>query len=117
MASRIKAQGAQLIEESRRKDEFLAMLSHELRSPLAAIRSAEYVLRAQGNGTHSSIQQAAREIIQRQVTVLTQLVGDLLDVSRVISGRIRLNREAVDLNQIVRHAAETVGPLFAKCNH
>jgi len=113
----IKRQAAQLAEESHRKDEFLAMLSHELRNPLAAIRYAEHALGAQGNSSNISAQQAAREIIHRQVAVLTRMVSDLLDVSRAVSGRIQLERVAMDLNQIVRHAAETVRPLYEKSSH
>lgn len=117
LEEKIQRQAAQLVDESHRKDEFLAMLSHELRNPLAAIHYAEQVLRAQGNGSNSPTQQAAREIIHRQVDVLTRMVGDLLDVSRVVSGRIQLQRSPMDLNQIVRQAVDTVRPLYEKCSH
>ncbi len=117
MEKNIKQQAAQLADESRRKDEFLAMLSHELRNPLAPIRSAVYLLRMQERGSENQIQQQAREIIERQVGNLTKLVSDLLEVSRVVSGRVRLDRQTVDLNQIVRHATETVMSLIEQRKH
>jgi PAS domain S-box-containing protein len=117
MEHRIKDQAAQLADESRRKDEFLAMLSHELRNPLAPIRSAVHLLHMHERGSGNRIQQQAREIIERQVGNLTKLVSDLLEVSRVVSGRIRLDQQIVDLNQVVRHATETVKPLIEQRQH
>src|SRR5690606_14591546 len=117
MERQIKEQAAALAEESRRKDQFLAMLSHELRNPLAPIRSAAHLLKTQERGTENLIQQQAREVIERQVTNLTKLVSDLLEVSRVVSGRIRLNLQVLDLKQAVHHAMETVGPMFDQRRH
>ena len=103
MADEIAQQAEQLADESRRKDEFLAMLSHELRNPLAPIRTAVHLLRMQERGSENAIQRQAREIIERQVANLTKLVGDLLEVSRVVSGRIQLDRtSAGDLSEVVR---------------
>lgn len=93
----------------RQRDEFLAMLGHELRNPLGAISAAVQVL----NRVESPSAEAAemREMIERQSAHLTRLVDDLLDVSRVHSGRITLQRESADLNEIARlclHACEGV---------
>lgn len=118
MEKKIQEQAAALAEESRRKDEFLAMLSHELRNPLAPIRSAVHLLRAQERaGSENIIQRQAHEIIERQVANLTKIISDLMEVSRVVSGRIRLRLQTVDLNEVVRHAAETAAPLFAARRH
>ena len=118
MERRIREQSEQLAGESRRKDEFLAMLSHELRNPLAPIRSALHLLRLQERpGRENPIQEQAREVIERQVSNLTKLVSDLLEVSRVVSGRIRLDRQVVDMNQIIRHAIESATPMIAQRRH
>jgi PAS domain S-box-containing protein len=117
MENTIKQQAEVLADESRRKDEFLAMLSHELRNPLAPIRSAVHLLKLHERGGENPIQQQAREIIERQVANLTELVSDLMEISRVISGRIRLNLQPVDLNQIVEHAIETITPLVDQRQH
>ena len=117
MQDQIAEQAKALAGESRRKDEFLAMLSHELRNPLAPIRSAVHLLKLHERGTENPIQTQAREIIERQVGHLTKLVSDLLEVSRVTSGRIRLDLQTLDLNQVVRHAVETVTPLMEKHKH
>jgi signal transduction histidine kinase len=76
---------------NRRKDEFLAMLSHELRSPLAAIQNAVRLLSSQTGETPA--QQRTQALIERQVRRMTQLVDDLLDVSRISHGRLHLQRE------------------------
>jgi signal transduction histidine kinase len=118
MQETIARQGEELAAESRRKDEFLAMLSHELRNPLAPIRSAVHLLRLQErDGSENMIQKQAHEIIERQVGNLTKLVNDLLDISRVISGGIRLTPEVIDLNQVIEYAMETVKPLQMQRKH
>ena len=117
MEKKIKQQAEALADEARRKDEFLAMLSHELRNPLAPIRSAVHLLKVHERGSENLIQQQAREIIERQVVNLTKLVSDLLEVSRVISGRIRLNLHTIDMNGIVQHAIETAMPLIEQRKH
>lgn len=118
MQDTIARQAEELAAESRRKDEFLAMLSHELRNPLAPIRSAVHLLRLQErDGSENIIQKQAHEIIERQVGNLTKLVNDLLDISRVSSGGIRLTPEVIDLNQVVEHAMETVKPLMVQRKH
>ncbi len=106
-----------LAAQSRGKDEFLAMLSHELRNPLAPIRAAVHLLHLQEGKAGNVIQQQAREIIERQVANLTKMVSDLMEVSRVVSGRIRLDLEPVDLKQVVAHALQTAAPLFEQRGH
>jgi signal transduction histidine kinase len=81
----------ELTTANRRKDEFLAMLSHELRSPLAAIQNAVRLLSSQTGETPP--QQRTQALIERQVRRMTQLVDDLLDVSRISHGRLHLQRE------------------------
>lgn len=117
LQKQIARQAEALAAESRTKDEFLAMLSHELRNPLAPIRSAVQLLRLEERGGGNPMQQQAREIIERQVANLTRMVSDLADVSRVISGRIRLELETVDLKQVLRHAVQTVNPMFEARRH
>jgi len=117
METKIAEQARAMADESQRKDEFLAMLSHELRSPLAPIRSAVYLLKMHERGNDNPVQQQAREIIERQVGHLTNLVNDLLEVARLVSGRIRLDLRTLDLNQVVRRAVESVTPLMVQHKH
>src|SRR5262249_3581656 len=91
-------------EASRRKDEFLAMLSHELRNPLAPIRNALHLLRLSRVEDPAVIE--ARDVIDRQVQQLARLVDDLLDVFRITHRKITLHRETLDLAQLVRLTAE-----------
>ena len=91
-------------EADRRKNEFLAMLGHELRNPLAAIRNAVYLLTVPGGGAALSSQ--GLEVVARQVRHLTRLVDDLLDVARIARGKIRFQMERVDLAQLVRATAD-----------
>ncbi|MET0231178.1 MAG: ATP-binding protein [Rhodanobacteraceae bacterium] len=93
----------------RQKDEFLAMLAHELRNPLAPIRNAGEVLSRLTSSDARAGQ--AVGVVQRQIAGLTRLVDDLLDVSRITQGRIELQSKAVDLRQVVAQAVEMVEPL------
>jgi PAS domain S-box-containing protein len=93
-----------LRESDRRKDEFLAILSHELRNPLGAIAGATSVLDRVGKPDGVAI--TARAVITRQVAQLTRLVDDLLDVARVTTGKIRLTREPLDLGALVARTVE-----------
>ena len=93
-----------LREADRRKDEFLAVLSHELRNPLAPVRNALHILtRAEPGGAHAA---AATTVIARQVDHLARLVDDLLDVTHITRGKVRLQRERVDLGELVRRTVE-----------
>jgi signal transduction histidine kinase/DNA-binding response OmpR family regulator len=102
-------------ENDRRKNEFLAMLSHELRNPLAPVRNAVHVIRQCGID-HPHLNWA-RDVIDRQVTHLVRLVDDLLDVSRITRGKIRLQREPVDVANVVAGAVETSRPLVQRHGH
>ncbi|MGH8759984.1 MAG: GAF domain-containing sensor histidine kinase [Burkholderiales bacterium] len=106
---------ATLKESDRRKDEFLAMLAHELRNPLAPIRNAVEILRARCPPAPEL--QWAGEVIDRQVQQMTRLVDDLLDVSRITRGKIDLRKERVELAAVVKNAVEASRPLIEKCGH
>jgi PAS domain S-box-containing protein len=96
-------------ESARRKDQFIATMAHELRNPLAALRSATYVLRDEAtSGKVAKLETGALPIIDRQLCQLVRLVDDLLDVSRINKGRFEIKRRRIDLAEILRHAAETV---------
>src|SRR6185295_1181440 len=98
-----------LQDANQRKDEFLAMLSHELRNPLAPIRNAvEVIRRLAPSDAKLSM---ARDVVDRQVTLLARLVEELLDVSRISQGKIGLKKEVVELARIVAQAVETARPL------
>ena len=99
----------------RHKDEFLAMLAHELRNPLAPIRSAGEVL-AQFSGVNPDAR-AAIGIVHRQVSILTRLVDDLLDVSRITQGRIQLQLKTIRLPDVIAQAVEIVDPLIKERHH
>ncbi|HET7618884.1 MAG TPA: ATP-binding protein, partial [Vicinamibacterales bacterium] len=106
---RAEAERLRLLEEaSRLKDEFLASLSHELRTPLNAIVGYARMLRS--GIVPADRQPNAVETIERNATSLTQMVEDVLDVSRIVSGKIRLNVQSVDVPAIVAHAIEGVVP-------
>jgi signal transduction histidine kinase len=102
--ARLRAE--ELATANRRKDEFLAMLGHELRSPLAAIQNAVRLLSSQTGETPPG--QRTQALIERQVRRMTQLVDDLLDVSRICHGRLHLQRERIDLRAVVSNAIETL---------
>lgn len=115
LENKTKEQASTLADLNRRKDEFIAMLSHELRNPLAPITNAVQLLRLQQS--ENPIQQQARGIIERQVGQLTRLIDDLMEVSRLTSGRINLHEELLSLSTIVEHATETVRPLINQQRH
>src|SRR5262249_26718690 len=106
---------ATLRDADRRKDEFLAMLAHELRNPLAPIRNAVQVMRLFG-ATDPHVQRS-HEVIDRQVQHLTRLVDDLLEVSRITSGKIKLQKEPLELAAVVARAVETNTVLIAARGH
>jgi signal transduction histidine kinase len=99
----------------RHKDEFLAMLAHELRNPLAPILNAVQLMRKKTLADPQLLW--SREVIERQLAHLTRLVDDLLDVSRITRGKINLSREIVELADLVARAVETVQPLIAERGH
>jgi PAS domain S-box-containing protein len=111
----LRALAADLEETDRRKDEFLATLSHELRNPLAPIRNSAQVLRHWKEADEGVVESASR-LLERQVTQLSRLVDDLLDMSRITRGKIELRRERVDLGGVVRHAADAARAQFDEMN-
>ncbi len=104
-----------LRDADRRKDEFLAMLSHELRNPLAPIRNAVELLRTPA--ASPSQKEKAGQVIERQVGHLVRLVDDLLDISRITQGKVMLRKETVDLGAAVARAVETARPLITSRRH
>jgi len=106
---------AELLDANRRKDEFLAMLAHELRNPLAPISAAAQMIEL-GRLDPARLKQTA-QVISRQVKHMTSLVDDLLDVSRVTRGQVTLERVPQDLRDIVANAAEQVRPLIEAQRH
>jgi PAS domain S-box-containing protein len=103
-----------LRDADRRKDEFLAMLAHELRNPLAAIRSALQILRLSPD---REAHEQARALMQRQTDQMVRLVDDLLDVSRIATGKLELRKEPVQLRLVVRSAVEISRPLIEHMGH
>ena len=105
----------ELGETNRRKDEFLAMLSHELRNPLAPISNALEVLHRSGRDEPEL--QSTRDVISRQVHDLARLIDDLLDASRITSGKVRLQTETIELSSVISRAIETTRPLAEARRH
>ncbi|MBS0581103.1 MAG: response regulator [Proteobacteria bacterium] len=112
VAERVRAEQA-LMEANRHKDEFLAMLAHELRNPLAPIRYAVHLLKSGGEEQVN----LGRDVIERQLLQLTRLVDDLLDVSRITRGKINLARERVDVAELVARAVEMMKPAMDARGH
>jgi PAS domain S-box-containing protein len=98
----------------RRKDEFLAMLAHELRNPLAPMRYALEVMRSSADRT---TREEARQMVERQLTQMVRLVEDLLDVARISVGKLQLHRERVALDRVVANAVETSRPAIDARRH
>ena len=108
LEQRVHDRTAKLTEADRRKDEFLATLSHELRNPLAPIR---FALESLKPGTPATTAARARDVIERQVGQLVRLVDDLLDVSRITANKIQLRREPHELARLMETAVESIMPL------
>jgi PAS domain S-box-containing protein len=104
-----------LKEADRRKNEFLAMLSHELRNPLAPIRAAVQVMRKLD--MTDPRQYWARDVVDRQMNQLTRLVDDLLDVSRIVQGKLTLKRALLDLIAVIEQAVEAARPVMEGRRH
>jgi signal transduction histidine kinase len=112
---RLRESEAQLQETDRRKDEFLAMLGHELRNPLAPIQAAAKLLRMKN--VAKSHHERALDLVDRQIEHLVRLIDDLLDVSRITRGAITLRREVLNLADVVNRAVETNRPLIDAKRH
>ncbi|MDR3635651.1 MAG: PAS domain S-box protein [Isosphaeraceae bacterium] len=104
-----------LREADRRKDEFLAILAHELRNPLAPIRNGPQVVRLAGSDAAAVAQ--ARDMMERQLGHMVRLIDDLLDVSRISRNKMELRRARVQLADVVRSAVETARPLIEAAGH
>ncbi|HEU4753713.1 MAG TPA: ATP-binding protein, partial [Armatimonadota bacterium] len=111
----LRERAEELAERDRRKDEFLAMLAHELRNPLAPIRTAVRILQRQG--PPDPLLTRNREIVERQVEKMARLLNDLLDVSRITRGMIDLHREKLDLAEVVKDSVEACRPLIEERGH
>ena len=108
-------QTSALADLDRRKDEFLAMLSHELRNPLAPISNAVRMLRLQKN--EDPVQLQARMVIERQVGQLNHLIDELLEISRITTGRVQLRKVQIAISGIVDRAVETTQPMMTQRRH
>ena len=113
--SELQLREHQLREASRRKDEFLATLAHELRNPLAPVRNAVHILKIKAQATPEATW--ACDLIERQVQAMSRLIDDLMDISRINQGKIDLRRERLDLAAIVADAVETTRPLIDQAGH
>jgi PAS domain S-box-containing protein len=111
--TRLKLAEAAMVEADRRKDEFLALLSHELRNPLSPILTAAQLMQLRGDVATPH----EREIILRQAQHLVRLVDDLLDVSRVARGKVTLAKKPVELATVVAKAVEATAPLLEQRRH
>jgi PAS domain S-box-containing protein len=105
----------ELKEADRRKDEFLATLAHELRNPLAPVRSAVQVLRLKGPDEPEL--RWGRDVIDRQVDHLTRLIDDLMDISRITRNKLELRKQRVELAEVIRGAVESSRPAIEQCGH
>ncbi|HVO88324.1 MAG TPA: PAS domain S-box protein [Casimicrobiaceae bacterium] len=111
---RLKKVESELREADQRKDEFLAMLAHELRNPLAPLCTGLEVLRLTPD---VAVGEQARAMMDRQLRQMVRLIDDLLDVSRISRGKIELRRERIDLNGVVTHAVESSRPMLHSMQH
>jgi len=105
----------ELRQTDRRKSEFLAMLAHELRNPLAPLRNGLQILRLAGDNTVAAAE--ARSMMERQLEQMVRLIDDLLDLSRISNGKIELRKERIDLATIIRDAVDTSRPLIDASGH
>jgi PAS domain S-box-containing protein len=115
MEERLRQQAAVLAEADRRKDEFLALLGHELRNPLAPMRNALSVLKM--TGLEGPVAAQTLEMIDRQVGHMVHLIDDLLDVSRITRGKVRLQKVPVDLSKVIACAVELSTPYIQGRRH
>jgi PAS domain S-box-containing protein len=113
ISERKRADG--LAEANRNKEEFMALLSHELRGPLSPIINSLNILRQMK--TNDPLIEQAGNVIDRQVGLMVRLVDDLLDISRITKGKLRLTKEPVDLRVVVERAAESVRPFMVARRH
>jgi PAS domain S-box-containing protein len=111
----LRQQAEALQDADHRKDTFLAMLAHELRNPLAPIRNAVEILgRSEGD---ADVREQTHNMMARQVDQMVRLIDDLLDISRFSQGKVRLCKERVELQAVIRSAVEAVAPLIEAQTH
>jgi PAS domain S-box-containing protein len=115
LEDQLRQKASELAEANARKNEFLAMLGHELRNPLAPIRNAVKIMKQRG--ADDPTVRWAREVIDYQIRQMAQLVDDLLEISRVTRGKVRLHKERVDVATIVAYAVETSRPILDAHRH
>ena len=113
--AQIERSALELVEADRRKDEFLAILAHELRNPLAPIRSSLSILQHTGSGDPQA--RRVHTIIERQVEHIVRLVDDLMEVSRITRGKIELRKQPVELGAALRGAMEIGRPAIEAAHH
>jgi signal transduction histidine kinase/DNA-binding response OmpR family regulator len=113
LIAELKGRAEELAQADRRKDEFLAILAHELRNPLAPIVNSLHLLKE----SHDKGSAEAVSMVEKQVRHLVRLIDDLLDVSRITHGKIGLRKERVSLQELAQHAAETCRPLLRSREH
>src|SRR5207248_8127699 len=104
-----------LKEADRRKDEFLALLAHELRNPLAPIRNAVEIMRIADKDPHAVSR--ARDVLDRQTRQLSRIVDDLIDISRIVERKIELRKDRITLGSVVDMALETCRSMIEECRH
>ena len=114
LIERLRAEEA-LQQADRRKDEFLATLSHELRNPLAPIKNALHIL--ESPRAKEEIREEARKMMQRQVHQMTRLINDLMDVSRISQGKIELQKQHVTVDEVIEAAIEIAKPVINEKKH
>jgi PAS domain S-box-containing protein len=115
MEMQLLRQAERLQEASQRKDEFLAMLAHELRNPLAPLSHTLEIIHLQTKG--NQLIEDSVVVAKRQIQHMARLLEDLLDVSRITRGKVDLRKKPVDFKTIVEHAVETILPMIESLNH
>jgi PAS domain S-box-containing protein len=115
MEMELLGQAQKLQEASQRKDEFLAMLAHELRNPLAPLANTLQIIRLQVQG--NSLIEESLDVARRQIQHMSRLLEDLFDVSRITRGRVELRKNAIDLKSVVSHAVEATLPVIDAFRH
>jgi PAS domain S-box-containing protein len=115
LEAQLRKHADELAEMDVRKNEFLAMLGHELRNPLAPIRNAVKIMKQRGSDDPDTCW--AREVIDQQIRQMAHLIDDLLEISRVTRGKVRLQKEVVDVRTIVAYAVETSRPVIDAHGH
>jgi PAS domain S-box-containing protein len=114
LEDQLRDRAERLAEADRRKDEFLALLSHEIRNPLAPIRNALQIIKLSDDRESREI---ARTMMERQLEQMVRLIDDLMDVSRITRGKMELKKERVELATVVQNAVETSRPLIEQMGH